>query len=157
MIAVEPQARLLPVITENLRLNQLSNATIVSTAISETKGKADFSLAHETNSGSSGIFHQNQRRLPHVTVETQSLSDLLAKHGVDQAAFVKVDVEGFEHEVVMGSQAVFRDRRIQALALEFHPGVLAARGLSMTPIGDFLFSCGYELDRRFVNTVFVRK
>lgn len=157
VISVEPQARLLPVIAENLRLNEVTNATVVNAAISASKGSVDLYLAPDTNSGSSGIYNTSKTRLASTPVMTQTLTELLADANIQEAALIKIDVEGFEHEVVMGSQEVFRERRIRALALEFHPEILTSRGLAMGPIGDFLMACGYELDRRFINTVFVRK
>ena len=157
VISVEPQARLLPVIAENLRLNEVTNATVVNMAISASKGSVDLYLAPDTNSGSSGIYNTGKTRRASAPVMTQTLTELLAESNIQEAALIKIDVEGFEYEVVMGSQEVFCERRIRALALEFHPEILASRGLAMAPIGDFLMACGYELDRRFINTVFVRK
>jgi hypothetical protein len=66
-----------------------------------------------------------------------------------------MDIEGGEHEALLGSSDLFRERRIRALALELHPYILRRRNLDPGALPRFLQECGYLVDSRFGNTVYV--
>jgi len=156
VVAVEPQTRLLPVIRTNCELNGVESIVRVeNVAVSDRKGEAQLFLAPKMNTGSSGLIRPTRYRLPTQTVRIERLADLLDRMGITMIDLLKIDIEGFEYEAVLGSPEVFEAGRIRALALEYHPSVLAARGRPMDDIGRFLMSCGYRQDERYSNTVYL--
>ena len=53
-----------------------------------------------------------------VTVPVHPLSDYAAENGIKRADFVKIDVEGFEAEVVLGAMAFLERTRPKVIVLE---------------------------------------
>jgi len=145
VIAVEPQERLAPVIRSNLALNACANVSVFSCAISDRRGEAELHLSPDTNTGSTALYQSTRYRLPRVTVPVTTLADFVERAEVPRIDFVKMDIEGFEYEAILGSQQLFESGRIAALALELHPGPIAHRGLDPSAIARFLERSGYSL------------
>lgn len=155
VLAVEPQARLGPVLAENFRLNGVANIVIEATAISDTAGTQTMYLTPDLNTGASGLERVTKYRVPTQQVGTTTLSELFRRHGIDRADLVKMDIEGFEHEAVFGSPELFEQRRIRAFALEIHPSILRQRGHDPFALHEFLSRCGYRTDPDAANLVYL--
>jgi len=155
VIAIEPQARLRAVVEENIRLNGLQNVALYQTAISDAEGVADLYLAPDLNTGSSGLTRQNRYTVPTQSVRTTTLASVLATAGVEKIDLMKMDIEGFEYEAIMGSKDLFRGGRVRAIALELHPVVIRGRGHDPETLVAFLREQGYREDRATGNVVFV--
>jgi len=155
VLAIEPQQRLLPVIEENLRLNGSSNVTVLNAAVSRDCGKARIHLATSMNWGGSGLHRHTKYALPTQEVEMLTLEQALDRAVLAAVDLLKMDIEGFEHEAVLGSPKVFHERRIKALALEVHPTILADRGLDAGELTACLSSAGYRHTQPFGNSVWV--
>jgi FkbM family methyltransferase len=154
-IAVEPQDRLISVIAENIRLNGLSNVTIVHIAISDERGKTSLHLSPDINTGGSSFYRNTKYPLPTQEIATMPLTDLLHREGIEQVDLMKVDIEGAEYEAILGSRQLFEERRIKALALELHPAVLEKRGRSAGEIKVFLTAAGYQKKNDYGNSVWL--
>lgn len=144
VLAIEPQTRLRPVIQRNLELNHLRHVRLESVAISDEPGTAAFHLSADTNTGSSGLSRHTQYVLPTEEVRTDTLANVVAAAGLEHIDLMKMDIEGFEYEAVLGSRDLFRNGRVRALALELHPTVLKERGKDANAIIEFLHECGYR-------------
>ena len=59
--------------------------------------------------------------------------DLVRSGAAAQPNFVKIDVEGFELEVLTGMNEILKDRQLHAIGVEVHFGLLTARGMSKAP------------------------
>lgn len=157
IIAVEPQARAALILAENIRLNALSNVTVVPAAISDRIGQAFLHLSPDTNTGSTSLRQTTKYRVPTEVVQTATLSELFERYSIEVADLVKMDIEGFEYEAIFGSPNIFREQRVRYLALELHPPLLERRGLEANAIMKFLAECGYVADTRFRNLVLLAK
>jgi FkbM family methyltransferase len=156
VVAVEPQTRLREVLEHNLKLNAVSNVALYQVAVSNTEGTADLHLTPNINTGASALVRPTRYRVATQPVRTITLTQLLADAKVEQVDLMKMDIEGFEYEAILGSRELFRAGRIAALALELHPDAMRGRGIDPNEIVDFLQSCGYREDCSQGNTVFVR-
>jgi hypothetical protein len=63
--------------------------------------------------------------------------------GFGTADVMKIDIEGYEYEAILGSPDLFRLHRIGVLFVEIHPGQILSRGLEPAAIERFLTDCGY--------------
>ena len=68
---------------------------------------------------------------------------------------MKMDIEGFEYEAILGSPEVFRRRQVTTIALELHRSRIAARGLDPDAVTRFLQECGYACTSTGDNTYYV--
>ena len=144
VFAIEPQSRLGPVVLRNLELNAAGNASLAAVAVSDAAGVSEFNLSPDTNSGSSGLARATRYANPTQSVRTVTLAGFLAEQSLSSVDVMKIDIEGFEHEAVLGSAEVFRARQVRCLLIEIHEAMLAARGRRPADIVDFLLSCGYR-------------
>jgi FkbM family methyltransferase len=143
VIAIEPQDRLIPIISTNLPQNDLS-ATIVKAAVSDRRATTVLHLAPSTNTGSSGLHLGTKYPVPKQPVRTVTLADVLEENHVGVVDLLKVDIEGFEFEAILGSSHLFTEKRIKAMALELHPAALTARGKSVEELSSFISGAGYS-------------
>jgi FkbM family methyltransferase len=150
--AVEPQQRLQAVLQRNIDMNQARNITVRSCAVSDQVGTQQLHLAPDTNTGSSGFYRATRYHTRVESVDTVTLSGFFKKEHIDHCDLLKIDIEGHEHEAVLGSSEVFQSGVIKALALEVHHEILRRRGLDAKEITEFLARCGYHLDGRFPET-----
>lgn len=155
VLAIEPQERLLPIIAENLRLNGTEWATVLPIAVTDAEGVAKLYLTADVNSGASGLHRRTRYPLPTRQVATKTLAQALDDAGLGRVDLMKIDIEGFEYEAVLGSPEVFQRGQVRALALELHPAVLASRHKDAADIIQMLAQCGYSLTERFGSTVWL--
>jgi len=155
VLAIEPQQRLLPVIAENLRLNESPSVTVLNAAVGAEAGTAVMHLTASTNTGGSGFERRSRFALPTQAVTIQTLEQVLDQQGITHVDLMKVDIEGFEYEALLGSPKVFEQQRVKALALELHPTLLASRGKHVQDITALLTRCGYTQVQTFGNTVWI--
>lgn len=155
VVAIEPQSRLRAVVEENIRLNGLNNVVLYQTAISDAEGVADLYLTPDVNTGASGLTRQNRYAVPTQPVPTTTLANVLATAGVEKIDLMKMDIEGFEYEAIMGSKDLFRGGRVRAIALELHLDLIRGRGHDPDELVRFLHGCGYRMDRSTGKRVFV--
>jgi FkbM family methyltransferase len=156
VVAVEPQSRLQEVLARNVRENGVLNVDVIQRAISDSPGVAMLSVSPDMNTGSSGLFTTTRYKVPTQDVLQTTLDGLFKLLSLRSVRLMKMDIEGFEYEAILGSREVFRRGIVEYLALELHPTILRQRGKTEEDIVDFLAECGYRRDERF-ETLILRK
>jgi FkbM family methyltransferase len=132
----EPVEHNLRCIEEIARLNQFQQFTIVGKAVA-------------TGECIKGVFHESNTMLgddvnEHSLVEIPSVSlDSYVQDSKTHPSVMKIDVEGFELEVLQGAKNCLKDHRPR-LWLELHPTLLRARGRSWNNALEIVRSAGYE-------------
>lgn len=135
VIAVEPQSRLHEVLEVNLALNAAGRRRIVKRVV----GKTD-SAVHQiwlfpiSNTGASSLIARYRFGAKSEDVREITVATILADSGIDAVDFVKVDVEGFEPEVVASLLPLMQAGKVRTLLLDYHGPILAGRGIDPAPI-----------------------
>ena len=133
--AIEASADNALVLDANCFRNQVSNVTTEFTAMGATAGTVRF--GGESLAASSGIV----REVPMVTADQFCDQNELNKIDV-----LKIDVEGFECDVLKGANTVLRQR--PKLALELHVDLLVEAGSSAHEVWSLLEEKGMLDDRK---------
>jgi FkbM family methyltransferase len=135
VIALEPAEDTFMLLMENVALNGYPVKTLQAAA-GAACGAARFT---------SGRDSVNQLD-PRGSVETKvvTIDSLIEGRTV---AGMKVDVEGFEFEVLRGCERALSEHRIGLIQLEWNTASLAAVGTDRMPIVDLLAGHGYALFR----------
>jgi len=149
VVAIEPQQRLNAVIHRNICENAAHNVLSLRYAISESDGKAEFFLAPDINTGYSSLFRTAKYNLPTETVPTITLQRLVTMLSLTRVKLMKMDIESYEYEAILGSKTVFETDLIENIAVELHASVLEQRGKRAADIEEFLLSAGYRKDENF--------
>ena len=156
VLAIEPQQRLQTVLQRNFIRNGVADRIrLLAAAISDMSGEAAFHLSPNTNTGSSGLARTTAYRVKTDTVPVMRLGEALDAFQIDRVDLIKIDIEGFEYEAVMGAKDVFVPDRITKIALELHPSLLEKRGHNPDDLKDFLKAQGYTRDPTTRHLLFV--
>ncbi len=135
VFAFEPVSRNLLYLKEHLRLNRVTNVTIIEVAVSDRCGVASFVEGPMTATGH--LSGEGQLR-----VQTASLDELVSGGCIPVPDFIKIDVEGAEMLVLSGAKSVLETAR-PAIFLATHGdevhrlccGLLRSSGYVLGTIG----------------------
>lgn len=110
----------IPVIHKNVELNHFTNVSVVHAAVSDgSTAELHIHLSPSTRTGGSSMTNK-YFLAPKQRVTAKSLTVIFEECGVQTADFVKVDVEGFEPEVIRGAEKLFAQQRIRRLFVDIH-------------------------------------
>ena len=153
VVAIEPQLRQIAAIEKNIALNSIDNVKLLNIALSDQPGTALMYLAPDINTGSSGLVKDARANRPTQEIAVKTLAQVFDDQGLSHVDLMKMDIESYEYEALLGSVALFRQKRFRVLAIEVHPDILARRGKSAADIGAMLAECGYQFSTEFGNSV----
>jgi len=106
---------------------------VVPAAMSEQAGRAFFDVSSGEESVTNHLRGGTDAGAGEaIAVEVLTGDAFAASEGVPQV--IKIDVEGFEIEVLRGLRATLADRNLRAVLCEVHFGVLESRGLGAAPL-----------------------
>lgn len=145
VIACEPQERLWPAILKNLMANGFANVQLLPFAIGREAGRGQINLYPSVNTGSSHICGTRRRWEATQPIEVVPLSVVLGSVADRRIDLMKIDVEGFELQVLQGA-GDHLGSTIRRIVVEIHPGPLQALGSSEADVVQLLQSKGYRRD-----------
>lgn len=126
VIAVEPQSRMQDTLEINLALNAKCQTLIARNAVDEIDGRrVEIELFPRSCTGASSLVHRYRWGRRTQIVETITPSTLLRQAERPYFDLVKIDVEGYEPEVV---RSLPMDR-VKNLLVDYHASILIDRGL----------------------------
>jgi FkbM family methyltransferase len=141
VIAFEPDKQAYDCLLKNIRHHQLLNVTPVEKALAASTGSVRFNMDGTTAAGLSECLPYPATG-PQVMVEAISFADACAEFGVP--AFMKMDIEGAEVEVIRAALPVLRGQRVH---LAFETGHRLPDGAyTWKPVGTLLRSIGYSVE-----------
>jgi FkbM family methyltransferase len=149
--AVEPQSRLAEIIQINLALNgcvanaEVAGARIFHGALGGAKGEStELFLSPSLNTGYSSVLKRPRFSRRSETVTFVDPAELL--QGRDEFALVKVDVEGFEDQVMQSLLPMIRMGQVGALLLDYHASILQERGIDPAKIEATVLAAGMTVE-----------
>jgi FkbM family methyltransferase len=147
--SVEPTPSHFALLQELVKLTGTKNIQPYNIAIGIGDGEAEFNIHERNSTMNSFITHRTD---PHsgktVTVQTRTLNSLIDSLDVDRIGFVKMDIEGFENEVVFEKSFEEALTKIDGLYVEVHDfeerGKMAE---NFNAIRDFLKANGRTVEK----------
>lgn len=127
--AIEPNPITFEILQKNIQLNQLKNVESQCIAVAAEIGQVEMHIARQFN----------WTHLPHknldsdrakdmlrwvrktVPVNTTTLDDFVQQHNIQCINFVRMDVEGYEIEVIKGGLRTLSAHRPLKISMEVHP------------------------------------
>lgn len=149
IIAFEPNPFTTKIFKTNLNLNEelIELTKLHSLALGNENGTCAMSFDRE-NSGSSHI-----TSVDYGSIKIMRLDNFVEEHNLQNICFIKIDVEGFEPDVINGAVETIEKFR-PAIYIEMTNDCFEKRGSSCEKIIDQLYDWGYHLqvetDRGFV-------
>ena len=109
-----------------------TNVTLVPCALGAERGTAPITIAADATAGvHSLVTRDSAGAMAMVAVERGD--DVRAERNLPVPTVIKIDVEGFEYEVIQGLARTLADPTCRAVLCEVHFGVLAHRKLPRHP------------------------
>lgn len=149
VIAVEPTPSVYNDMTANVSLNGYTRRVApLPIALSESHGTAQLNIYapgdEVYNSLSVAQAANAETAKSVIEVETQTLDAVLAEVGVDKPCFVKIDVEGFQHQVLLSGVERLRSMPRLTLMVELNDAVIDAdSGHTAENTLELLGGCGF--------------
>lgn len=135
VIALEPAADTFMLLQENIALNGYA-VQAIRAAAGASCGTAAFTSGQDAGNR---LDPAGSTQIRLLTVDS-----LIGDRVIDG---MKVDVEGFELEVLRGCRRALAEQRIRLMQLEWNAASQFALGVDRQPVADLLASCGYGLYR----------
>lgn len=121
----EPDPRTFSKLRINLARNRIENVSIKMIACGSTSGSTAFlSSSHSPATNRICRHRENTDCRELIEVPITTLDDFAHQNGVTSIQFIKIDVEGFEVEVLNGCSRLFSEQRIDLGLIEVCPGNL---------------------------------
>jgi len=109
VIALEPSPRERKGLRLNLRINRITNVSIQPVAVGAEQGEATLHLADKLETGCNSLRRApSVKSLATVQVLVTTLDDLVAKLGIREVDFIKIDVEGAELSALQGATELLK-------------------------------------------------
>lgn len=140
----EPSRLSFGYLEKNVRDNQLDNVTLNNFAVhSEDRKEMQFYEAEEKygNSSLSATYSQQ----PHYAVQTISLDAYCKRKNISKIDVLKIDVQGYEIEVLKGAQDLLKTTSIATIIFEMESWAEKQAGYRAGAAQQFLLDHGYDL------------
>jgi len=129
VVAFEPSPRNVATLHARFDGKTRANVEVVPAALSDSAGKVDFFENPAGDTTTDSLMARGAGAL-RCQVESRCGDEFRLSHAPQ---VVKIDVEGFEVEVLRGMSQTLRQPTLRAVFVEIHFGILADRGLSGAP------------------------
>jgi len=139
VLAFEPLPETFSILKRNLQLNEVEHCLSFQKAVGEKPGMAN--LYKSNASGTMGHLDSSlngQNLIKKNETEVVTIDEVLSSNHIENVSMMKIDVEGFEHEVLLGCLQSFKESKIKKILCEVHFKYLESKGKSEKTIYDLL-------------------
>lgn len=143
--AFEPDPVNRKLLEDNVALNGADDVEIEACAVADESGTRTLHLYGDSNRGRHSLLPLHEGET--LEIETVTLDDFRARRGLAarRAAFVKMDIEGYELMALRGAHGVLADCPL--VMLEFSPRYMRAGGLDPAELVALMRSHGFSAHR----------
>lgn len=114
VLALEPAPATFSCLLATVEANALRNVTSLQFALGGTRGALSLSVHPSLPQGHSAVLERSEQRME---VPMLTLDEVSAEQGLERLDFLKIDVEGYEPQVLQGAaEAIARFRPVIAVA-----------------------------------------
>jgi FkbM family methyltransferase len=143
IIAYEPFPESVEIFKENLALNDIQNVTLIPKAVWKTTTSLDLDISRlEPLQITSGVTGKPTDKS--IRVEAVSLADVLRSNQLTSVDLVKLDCEGAEFDILLGSRPE-TVKAFKRIVMEYHDGT---DGRHHSQLESHLQSLGYRVTSR---------
>ena len=144
VFAFEPNEDNVGRINQIKKIHRINNLEVIKSAVSNQVGHA--SLHIKSLSGRHSLANIGRvRTISTVKVPTTTIDQFCSKRRIKKVSILKIDVEGFELEVLQGAVSSLQNKMIDIILFEYSPYFYKQRDLNPFEILKFLNNNGYEL------------
>ncbi|OJJ23548.1 hypothetical protein BKI52_04065 [marine bacterium AO1-C] len=146
IISFEPDPLNFQRLSKNLSLNNFQNIVLENKGLAQKSGELNLMVFEESNRGMNRIVPQGSTNAKSVKVNVVRLDDYLNENPLEKLNLIKIDVEGYEMNVLQGAQQTIQKFKPQ-LFIELDDNNLKAQGSNAQGLIKYLIDLGYSIHR----------
>jgi FkbM family methyltransferase len=147
--AFDPGESLLLTLRRNIQLNALNNIEVLPVAVGNDKGCYSYYPPSSTdNQGTGSLIHDptgKSRSTTPIQVNMVRLDDFCEERKINKVDFIKIDVEGFDLEVLKGSRTILLNNPHVVVMVELADDNLKAMGIGANDIRRFMLDLKFHM------------
>ncbi len=146
VISIEPLNQAVTWLEKNYILNGFSNYEIIEKAAGKNKGT--LTLYKRSESSKAGMLDPDisDKKLVNTgEIKVDTIDDIISSRNINQVEMLKIDVEGYEYEVLCGCKNSFKEYKIKKIICEIHSSFLKKKGLDKNSIYEILKENGFSI------------
>ena len=128
VIAFEPDNKNFEYLNSQIKIRNLKNVEAHNLAVSNVSGPVEFYYRNSNDLHSLGV-HNKGKIIQTSHIAAISLDDFWGS-SPQQIGLIKIDVEGFEFEVLQGASKLLEMRLVEAIIFEYSPKIHKLRKIS---------------------------
>lgn len=130
---------------ENIRLNKFSNINVSNVGLGDIQTEGEISILHADNRGTAFIAPISSSR-NNTKVNIITLDYFVQNHNIQRINIIKIDVEGYELNVLRGAQTTLKKFK-PTLFIEMDDNLLRRQNTSPEQLMTFIEGFGYYIMR----------
>lgn len=142
----EPDAQNYNACLVNINLNSLHNVEVFNIGLGDETGTFTLVVDTETNRGGNRISLSNENNKNNSKIHVERLDDWIKDKNLSRIDLIKIDVEGFELNVLKGAEETIK-KHTPVLFIELDDNNLKAVGNSASELIKFLENLGYSVTK----------
>ncbi len=132
-------------LSANIELNNFRQLIAINKGLGDKPGKFTIGVVDEGNRGMNRITGVSTKETASNTIDVTTMDILFQEMKIDKVDVIKIDVEGFEMNVLKGGTEVI-SKHHPVFFIELDDNNLKDQGSSATQLVDFLESKGYKIN-----------
>ncbi len=125
--------------------NNKHRVIAVNSAIGKQEGSVQFYISTDKidNTNSALGYRDSSSHKP-IEIPLTSIDTFVQKNNITKIDFIKIDVEGFEYDAVLGGINTFKNLKPNVI-LAIHPKIIAEKGDKLEDIYDAVHNCNFNI------------
>ena len=143
VVAIEPNPTTFRALQLHAMLNNVDNITLLNLGVSDHEGKTDLIGDPSHSGGYSAVDHGHG--MDRIEIQLERLDRIIRAEDLNRPrVLVKIDVEGYECDVLSGMKRIL-DRRNVVVSLEVTPAWIERAGRTVDELLALLTDAGYRI------------
>ena len=142
--AFEPHPGNVSTVTSQMKLRNNQNITLHQMALGKEQTEMQLHVKGFHGHHSLGDV-DNSPTVDKIKVQVRTMDDVSRELSIERIHFLKIDVEGFESDVLLGAQTLLGEKKIDYILFELQETLLESIQRTSQEVFQILFDSGYQI------------
>ena len=142
--AFEPHPGNIATIKSQRELRNIDNITLHNIALGRTHSKMQLHVKQFHGHHSLGDV-DNSPTIDKIEVDVNTIDEVAKNLGIKAINFLKIDVEGFESDVLHGAENLLKNKKIEYILFELQDSILQSINRTSSEVFEIIFNAGYQI------------